>query len=133
MKRETYLWASFVFYILLPALFLHAVMVKYPGIISQTSAFFTMLYFFIIFVLAISRLYTRWKSVPGVLSIITTMFYLNYLSSVLRIEYMGANIIINLRRFIFLLYLFLILKAILYIYYDVKEKHLSPMKEYTTQ
>ena len=131
MNKVTLLWGYFLIYILLPALFLHYAMMKYPNLISSTTALITMFYLFSLFVFSILQLYIKWKSVPTGLSVISTIVYLNFIFPQIKMNYMGANIVINLHNFLLIIYLLLILKIILSIYYDIKEKHLSSMRKYT--
>ncbi len=131
MNKVTLLWGYFLIYILLPALFLHYAMMKYPNLISSTTALITMFYLFSLFVFSILQLYIKWKSVPTGLSVISTIVYLNFIFPQIKMNYMGVNIVINLHNFLLIIYLLLILKIILSIYYDIKEKHLSSMRKYT--
>ncbi len=132
MKKVTLLWGYFLIYIIFPALFLHFVMMKYPKLISSTTSLITMLYLFSLFVFSILQIYIKWKSIPTGLSVVSTILYLNFIFPEIKMNYMGANIVINLHDFLLIIYSLLTLKIILSIYYDIKEKHLSSMKEYTT-
>ena len=132
MNKITLIWSYLLIYILLPALVLHYAMLKYPNVISSTTVLITMVYLFSLFVISILQLYTKWKSIPTGLSVMATILYINFIFPTIKMNYMGASIVISFQNLIMIMYFLLILKIVLSVYYDIKEKHLSFMSRYTS-
>nr|AAZ32498.1 hypothetical protein [uncultured euryarchaeote Alv-FOS4] len=115
----------FMIYVIAPFAALRAIMTKYPTVISPSTATITMIYFLLLFTFSIITLYTKYSSIPTALSVIATIVYLQLLVSHIHLKISGAYISINMSTMLLLIYILLLLKMIVSIYSDTKQKHLS--------
>ncbi len=125
MKREVTSAIYFLIYIALPAGVLHLLAAKYPDIGNSGIPLITMLFLLILFVMSVLALYIKYTSIPTAISIGATIIYMNAVFSTMHINLMGANITIRMQTLLLLIYGLLILKIIIAIYSDVKQKSLS--------
>ncbi len=125
MKREVLASLNFIIYVMLPYMAIRIVMEKYPGVISPHTAILTMAYFIALFVFSLLSIYSSYDSLPTILSVVTTMIYIQLVLSNISLKVQGAVLSINLSEMLMLLYILLSLKIVASIYSDVKQKYLS--------
>nr|AAZ32469.1 hypothetical protein [uncultured euryarchaeote Alv-FOS1] len=120
---------NFMIYIVLPFIGLRLLMLKYPELVGGTLAMITMIYFVTLFLFSVLAVYSRYSSVPTVLSVVTTIIYMQFALSHINFRMSGADISVNMSTMMLLLYILLSLKMLVSIYSDTKQKYLSPSND----
>ncbi|GEM_PF-5800657 len=125
MKKEVFVGAYFIIYVALPAMILHYIQIKYPEIANSNAPLYTMLFLIIIFISSVAGLYIKHSSVSVAISVVATIVYMNTVLSQMHLQIMGANITIDLRTTLYAIYALLIVKILIALYEDLKQKDLS--------
>jgi len=125
MNREVNVAVYFLIYLAIPAMILHYIELEYPGVVESFVVLITMLFLLILFVASSIALYVRYETIPTVIGVIATVIYSKYVFANVHLSIMGAVISVNFQNILTIIYALLVIKIILAVYSDMKQKHLS--------
>ena len=125
MKKSLQISIYAFLYLVLPLYFFYTAEEKYPNIVTWNLITVSMIYLATLFTLSTMQIFVRWRSVPSAGMFLATVLYMNTVMRDITINYYGAVVEINLKNFLLLLYMLLMLKTLVVAYEDIKGKRIT--------
>jgi len=125
MKKGLQIGIYAIFYLVLPMYFFYTAEEKYPDTVTWNLITVSMIYLATLFILSTIQIFVKWRSVPSAGMFLVTVLYMNTVMRDITINYYGAVVQINLKNFLLILYMFLMLKTLAVAYDDIKGKKVT--------